>query len=188
MSDRTPALLPHDARRHTGVALVSPSSLSDLAPLFIAAGVALAIAGWLDIALFYNTPRLGDAAWELGTVARSLDAMPLATLGLVLLTIGVRARGGSAFWLRGMSIALAVVGVLCLLGLGVLALDIPPAFNAIRGAGVGANPQTNALASSGVKLGIAKAIGLAVSYSVAYAWMAVNTWLRAGRRPNPSRR
>jgi hypothetical protein len=169
MSDRNRAMLLGDTRRHKDVALVSPASLSELAPLFVAAGLVLAIAGWLDVALFYYPSRFGDAGWELGTVGHIFDAMPLGTLGLVLMTVGIRARGGSVVWMRCMFVVLAIVGLLCLAGLVVLALDVPPALNAIHLSAVRADPRTTARVSSGLKLGIAKAIWLAVCYSIAYA-------------------
>lgn len=88
MSDRPHVLVADEGGWRKGIGPLPPPSLSDLAPLLIAAGAVLAVAGWVDVGLFYRPLRFGDAEWEFGTIAQTFDAMPLATLGLVLLALG----------------------------------------------------------------------------------------------------
>jgi hypothetical protein len=176
MTHRPHVLVSEDGGRRKGIGALPPSSLVGLAPLMIAAGLVLAVAGWVDVGLFYWPLRFGDAEWEFGTIAQTFDAMPLPTLGLVLLALGIRARGGSVVWTRAMAVVLAIIGLLCLAALVVFALDIPLALKAMHHAATQANNPRAALVSSGLKRGMAKVIVFALCYALAYGWMAVSMW------------
>src|SRR4051812_43447036 len=78
------------------------ATLPDLAPFLIAGGMVLSIAGWTDVALFYIPSNFRSTEWEFTIIARTFDAMPLPTLGLLLLVLGFRARAGAPFWMRGL--------------------------------------------------------------------------------------
>lgn len=186
MSDKSHVLVADEGGRRKAPSVLPPSGVHGLTPILIVAGILLAIAGWVDVGLFYYPPRFGEAEWEFGIIAQTFDAMPLPTLGLVLLALGIRARGGSIGWSRAMAVVLAVVGLLCLAALVLFALDMPLALKAMqRAAAQARNPQA-ALISSGLKRGMAKAIVFAVCYSLAYGWMVVVMWRvpREARAPS----
>ncbi len=174
-----------DGNRRKGLGPLSPSSLAELAPLLMAVGFALAVAGWVDVGLFYYPSRFGSAEWEFGTIAQTLDAMPLPTLGLALLALGIRARGGRVVWTRGLAAVFALVGLLSLAGLVLFALDIPLALKAMQRAAQQAKNGQAAIVSSGLKRGMAKVIAFSVCYALAYGWMAVTMW-RVRRETAPS--
>ncbi len=176
MSDRPHVLIVAEGDRRKGLGPLPPSSIPGLAPLLIAGGLVLAVAGWVDIGLFYLPPRFGSPEWEFATIAQSLDAMPLATLGLVLLALGIRARGGSVVWTWGVAVVLAIVGLLCLAALVLFAFDVPLALKAVQRAAAQGNNARAALVSSGLKRGVVKAMIFAVCYGLAYGWMAVTMW------------
>jgi hypothetical protein len=176
MSDRPHILVADEAGRRKGFSFLPPSDVQSLAPILIVAGLLLAIAGWLDVGLFYYPSRFGQPDWEFGTIAHSFDAMPLPTLGLILLALGTRARGGAIVWSRGLAVILAVVALLCVAGLVVFALDIPLALKTMQRAASQANNPQAALISSGLKRGMAKVILFAVCYATAYGWLAIKMW------------
>jgi hypothetical protein len=182
MTDRPHVLTDDDGRRRKGIGPLPLSSLSDLAPLLIAAGTVLAVAGWVDVALFYYPSQFSSPEWEFGTIAQTFDAMPLPTLGLLLIALGIRARGGSVLWSRSMAVVLAIVALLCIAALLLFAMDVPLALKAMKSAGGQADPQQAALISSGLKRGMAKVILFSVCYATAFAWMAVIMW-RVRREP-----
>jgi hypothetical protein len=184
MSDRPHVLVAGEGGRRKGPSRLPPSDVHGLAPILIVAGLLFAMAGWVDVALFYYPPRFGEAEWEFGIIAQTFDAMPLPTLGIVLLALGIRARGGSIVWSRGLAVILAVVALLCLAALVLFALDIPLALKAMQRASTGPNPQQGALMSSGIKRVMAKVILFSVCYAIAFAWMAVKMW-RVPRHAGP---
>ena len=110
-----------------GFSTLPPFDLQHVAPFLIGVGVVLSIAGWTDVALSYWPSRFGYTELEFGTVAQTFDAMPLPTLGLGLLAIGVLARGGSIVWSRALSVAFAAIGLACAASMLVFALDVPVA-------------------------------------------------------------
>jgi hypothetical protein len=175
MSNKSHVLVADEEGRRKAPSVLPPSGVHGLAPILIVAGVLLAIAGWVDVGLFYYPVRFGEAEWEFGIIAQTFDAMPLPTLGLVLLALGIRARSGSIAWSRGAAIIFAVVALLCLAALVLFALDIPLAFRAMHRAGAQATQQS-ALISSGLKRGMAKVILFSVCYATAYALLAFKMW------------
>jgi hypothetical protein len=144
--------------------------------LLIVAGLLLALVGAVAVALFYASPQFGSPEWEFGTIAQTFDALPLPTLGLVLLALGVRARGGSVVWTRSVAVAMAIVAVLCVAAVLLFALDIPIILRAAQRVGGGDDPQRFAAAAAGLKRGVVKVAVLALCYGTAYAWMARIMW------------
>lgn len=56
-------------------------------------GFGLLIVGLLDFGLAWVPPRFSDSAWRLTSAAQGLDALPIPTLGMVLLLVaGFHAR------------------------------------------------------------------------------------------------
>jgi hypothetical protein len=85
-----------------------------MAPLLIAAGLVLSLPGWLNVVLINLPFDFADRDWLLQAIDRTLAALPLPTLGLALLALGIRAAGGDASWSRSMAVVLAFVGLACL--------------------------------------------------------------------------
>ncbi len=171
--------------RRKGLGALPPSSVQGLAPLLLAGGFVLAVAGWVDVGLFYYPSQFGSPEWEFGTIAQTFDAIPLATLGMVLLALGVRARGASVAVSRIVAVVLGIVAVLCLAALVLFVLDVPLALKAMQRAATQANAQRAAVVSSGLKRGILKVVVFATGYAVAYGWMSVTMW-RVRREAGPA--
>jgi hypothetical protein len=146
----------------------------------LAAGAALSIAGWTDIALFFWPPRFGTAEWEFAIIAQTFNALPLPTLGTALLALGMRARGGAAVWARTLAVIMALVAVGCLVALGIFMLDVPVALRAIPPRAPGPGAQAAAVMAAGIKRSIGKVFLFASAYAAAYAVMSVVLW-RASR-------
>src|SRR5947207_11355688 len=92
MSDSSRVLVRDEVeRRNRPSGPVPPSSVRDLAPLLIIGGLVLSLAGWVDVLLFYWPQRFGESEWEFGVISQTIDALPLPTLGLVLLALALRA-------------------------------------------------------------------------------------------------
>lgn len=167
-----------------GAARLAPSDARGLAPFLIAGGLALAIAGWTDLALFYYPTQFGSREWEFGTIARTFDAMPLPTLGLLLIVVGLRARGSRASLVRAMAVVLGVVAVGCLIALVLFSLDIPLVLQTLRR--IRATTQANPANAAGLERAIAKTILFSLVYLALYSWMAARLW-RTGTRAAPEK-
>jgi hypothetical protein len=95
-------------------------------------GLLLAVVGMCDIALHWYPLAFSSREWEFGTVAISVGALPLPTIGLAAMLGSFLARG-----VRWGTITMAVV--LLALGLAVLVLyvlfllDVPLALHASTG-------------------------------------------------------
>lgn len=57
------------------------------------AGVAFAVLGFTDVLLLWYPLRIGRPDWEFATVSGSFDALPLATIGLLLVVARLHAGG-----------------------------------------------------------------------------------------------
>lgn len=174
MSPSPHAIVPDERRK--GATTPPPSPLSDLAPLLIVGGALLTLVGTVTVVLLYAGQQFGSAEWEFGTIAQTFDAMPLPTVGLVLLALGVRARGGSVALPRALAVILALAALLCLGALALFVLDIPIVLRAVQQTRSGGNPQSLAMASAGLRRGMVKVTLFATCYTVAFAWMAFRLW------------
>lgn len=139
--------------------------------LLLLAGLMLCVAGWLDVALLWYPPRFGESDWEFGTIAQSLDALPLPSMGLLLVAVAVLLRGRrGSVWI--------VTGVFGLVTLGLLAtatlfaLDVPQALSAVA---------RDARLGPGIKRVLLKAGVFFVSYVLGYG-LATLTLIRRARR------
>jgi len=168
-----------EGSKRGGTYVAPPATPASLASLLITVGVALAIAGWLDVLLFYWPPHFGDKGWEFGTVAQTMDALPLPTLGLLLLGLGVRSAAASRAWTRPMALALACITLVCAGLVTLFCLDIDTAYAAMNRAARAAVAQggaPNPYLSSDLKRGIAKTIVLGVTYVLSYGTFAGIMW------------
>ena len=157
---------------------LAPAGLPDVAWLLLAVGLVLALVGWTDVALLYYPPFFGNNEWEFGVVAQTFDALPTSTVAMLLLAVGLRARGGRPIPTRLFGVLCGVI-MLVIVGLLVIfLLDVPIAWKAITRVPPGG--QRNLMAIAGLKRGIAKVGAYGVGYAACYAVMAVMMW-RAGR-------
>lgn len=67
----------------------TPRTRGAVARMFLVAGCAFTFVGLSDLALLWLPPQVGNVAWEYATVGRTLDSMPMPTLGLLLIGFGV---------------------------------------------------------------------------------------------------
>jgi hypothetical protein len=168
-----------DTPKRSGSYFVPPASAATLAPLLIVVGIALAIAGWLDVVLFYWPPQFGDKGWEFGTVAQTMDALPLPTVGLALLAIGLRGSEAKRIWTRPFALGLVCVALGCAGLLALFCFDIQTAYRALGRAARTAMQQgsaPNPYLTSDVKRGIAKTVVLGVTYTLTYVSLGWQMW------------
>jgi hypothetical protein len=86
-----------------------------------AAGLTFGLVGWTDVLLLWYPLRVGRPDWEFATVSGTFDALPLATIGTLLVVAwlhaagprGLRVLAGSALFL----VVLGLVGAFVLFGL-----------------------------------------------------------------------
>jgi hypothetical protein len=57
--------------------------------MLLIGGATFALIGFTDLVLLWFPANPGNVAWEYATVGRTLDAMPLSALGLLLVGYGV---------------------------------------------------------------------------------------------------
>lgn len=108
----------HEARR-----MPRAADPDDYSRLFLVAGAAFMVIGWTDISLLWYPLQLRSIDWEFATVTASINAMPLPTLGLVLLAAaGIARRSKGLMRIAAVFAVLAAVLVVAMAGLYVLAL------------------------------------------------------------------
>ena len=90
-------------------------------------GAAFAVIGLVDLLLLWVPPQFGNPAWEFGTLSQTFDSLPMAGLGLGLLTLGLlRHPRARPRLVRAASVGLALL-TLVLVGLGLLYVTAVPA-------------------------------------------------------------
>lgn len=92
-------------------------------------GLLLAIVGLCDVALHWYPLAFSSPEWEFGTVAMSLGALPLPTIGFAALLGSFLARG-VRWGIMTMSIVLLVLGLAVLAAYALFLLDVPLALRA----------------------------------------------------------
>jgi hypothetical protein len=134
--------------------------------------------GWADIGLLYLPLGFGNNEWEFGIIAQTFDALPMSTVGMLLLALGLRARGAGRVFTRGHAIICMIVVLVLVLLLVIFSLDIPIALKAMMRVPQGASPTTqpNPILVSGIKRGIAKAVLFGLIYIVTFGGMAWQMW------------
>ncbi len=125
-------------------------------------GAIFVVLGLLDILLAWYPLMFGNPEWEFGTVASTLDNLPVTVLGFGLLLGAAVARGRRSA-VRGWSILFIVLAVV-ILAIGVLyLLDVPVAFRTVQ----------QPLLRTGLKKAVAKAVGQMVLYPAGFLVMGV---------------
>lgn len=159
-----------------------PRRLEAVAPLgtlFLIGGLIFTLVGWVDLALFYYPARFGQPEWEFATVAQTMDALPLPTLGLLMFALAARASDARLAW-RRLVAALAILAILFLAVLTIIfVLDIPVAMQALERAQQAAQAQgqaANPAMRAGVKRVVAKVVVYAIGYISAYTMLAIAMW------------
>jgi hypothetical protein len=127
-------------------------------------GFGLALIGWSDVFIGMYPFRPGNPDWEFGAVSAALDSMPLGAIGLAAATVGMLLSGRRRT-LRVMSVFQALVVVFLLGAIALYSLSIPLVIKAVPAAMQGQ-----------LKLSIAKAFLLAVTYIGLYVVMARASW------------
>lgn len=120
----------------------------------------------------------GNSEWEFGIIAQTFDAMPTATMGMLLLALGLRARDAGKALTRTHAAVCALVALVIALLLVIFSLDIPVAWRAMTRVPPGGGAPQTAVVIAGIKRGIAKAVLFGVVYLVTYAMMARMMWRR----------
>jgi hypothetical protein len=78
--------------------------------ILFGAGIAFATIGFTDVLLLWYPLRFGSLDWEFATLAGTFDALPLATIGIVMVGVGAVAleKARTAFVLSLLSLGLCV--------------------------------------------------------------------------------
>lgn len=130
-----------------------------------ALGCAFAIVGLVDLALLWWPIRLGNAAWEFGTISQTLDSIPLSGLGFGLLVFGIaRHPRTSPGVLRGAAVLFGLATV-AMLALGLLYVTSVPMV-------LKQTPQV----VGGLRVAMTKSVAQILVYSVAFAFIAITLW------------
>jgi hypothetical protein len=125
-------------------------------------GLAFVLIGGVDLLLTWYPPAFGSPEWEFGTVASTLNALPLPSLGLMLIMAAGVAQG--RVWMaRGASVAMIVL-VFVLIAIAVLFITVVP---------LALQSVPNPLARTGILKVIAKSSVLLVIYPALFTWVAL---------------
>ena len=150
----------------------TPATLEHVAPLLIAVGAALLLAGIADIGFFFFPAGFGDSSWEFGTIGQLMDSMPGPTMGILLLAVGARARGWNRVT-RALAVLCALAALAILAMLVIFLLDLPVAWHAMTN--VNGQPA-NDMVRAGLKRGIAKYLVLLPGYLGCYVTLTIAQW------------
>ena len=136
------------------------------AQLLMVPGVTFLVVGMVDLVLLWIPTQMDSVAWEFATVGRTLDGLPMAVLGLVLLAYGAsrHPRFGRRA-LRGFAGVFAV-SALALIALGVLFATLAPAVLS----------QTPREAVEGVQRAVVRHAVQALVYPIAFVTLALALW------------
>lgn len=132
-------------------------------------GLALAILGLFDISLSWFPAAFGNWQWEFGTIASTVAALPLTSIGFGCVLASALARGSRRV-LRTVAIVLGLIGLAVLCTLVLFYLDVPLALRAS-----GETP-----AALGVKKAIVKTSALGLGFAAVYLTGSALAW-RHGR-------
>lgn len=127
----------------------------------VVVGSAIALVGLIDVAMAWWPLQFGELEWELGTISRTFDGLPLATFGLgaVLGGLAARRERGVMNWLFA-----GVVTALLLILVALVALYV---MDALAAWGTTSGAVRDTLKRAFVRTGLFAGIYLAT-----YAWMS----------------
>ena len=128
-------------------------------------GLGFVIVGTLDLGLAWIPLGLGSPEWEFGTIASTLNGLPVLTMGIALLVASAFV-GSQVRTLRALAVAAALLTALLVL-CGVLFLTVAPV--ALRGA-------PNAVVQSNVMKVVIKGGVLLLVYPILYGWLGFRAW------------
>lgn len=127
-------------------------------------GSVLAFIGAVDVTLQWYPARFGNVEWEFATSMGTFDALPLVTIGLLLVTLG-------AIALESRSLLILLAGALSLAVVAMLAVFILYSLSAV----VAWQSIENALQSTLIRA-VLKTSVLGVTYILLYGWLC---WVAA---------
>ena len=130
-----------------------------------AAGFGFLVVGGLDVLLTWLPLRFGNPEWEFASVTASLNGLPLAAMGLVLVLVSAIARG------RRWTVRV-VAAVFAMLALGIVAAAVLYATNIP----IALQSVTSPVARVGLGKAMIRTMGQVVAYPVLFAWLAVRSW------------
>lgn len=130
--------------------------------------VVFLVVGLTDVLLAWLPPRLGDADWELATVATTFNNFPVPALGLALAAASSVARTATRS-LQMIAVVAGILAALCLLSALLFALAVPLALGAASDA-----PAHRAIFTAAVKTGVQ-----ILAYNAFFLWIARYSWLRS---------
>jgi len=129
-----------------------------------------ALLGLGDIVLVWVPLHFNSWQWEFGTIAASVSALPLASVGLACLLASLLARGRP--WALKTIAILAVLSALIVLAcLSLFATDVPLALRAAQGP-----------AATGIRKGIVKTLVLGIGFGALYVAAALTAWRHSRER------
>lgn len=130
--------------------------------LAVLAGIVFAVVGWIDVVLLWVPMRIGAAQWEFATTSGTFDALPLGTIGILILSLRLIADGG-----RGGRLATgAVAATIALLLAGVFVVFM---LSFVTGYGATEGDTRIILLRAGIKTSL-----YAVAYVVLYSAVALS--------------
>lgn len=135
--------------------------------LLKALGLAFVLIGLADVALLWFPTRFESVAWEFHTLSQTLSGLPMAVLGLGLLSYGM-VRAPTRAGRLGLS-AVLLIAALALIGAAALYATVVPSIVS----------QTPPEAMLGVRRAVIKDGVGAVVYPILLLYMAVRVWRSA---------
>lgn len=156
-------------------------SLATLASILLIGGLALGLAGALDLGFYFVPTHFGDNEWEFGTIIQFFDALPVVTMAMLLLAMGLRLREGQRL-MRVFAVLSGLVALVMLAFLLLFALDVPVALAALKHPRAGGAPASDVVIS-GIKRGTFKTFLEGAGYLAAYLGLTIVMWKA---RPAPA--
>lgn len=146
------------------VRTATPPTLAPLGATLIAIGLAMTIAGWLDVALAWVPTRFGNNEWEFATVSRTFDGMALGTLGVSLFAVGAMLRRYRLL-LGLIVVVFALMTCFVLAAAGLYLLNVPVAIGGVQ-------DQVRGL----LNVAILRTSAFIVVYVLLYSWLTWFCW------------
>jgi hypothetical protein len=132
-------------------------------------GLLLAVVGMCDASLHWYPLAFDSPEWEFGTVAMSVGALPLPTIGLAAMLGSFLARG-VRWGIITMAVVLLALGLAVLAAYGLFLLDVPLALKASTGA-----------AALTMKKAILRTTVMGPGFAIAYVVAAIAALRRLSR-------
>ena len=129
-------------------------------------GAAFLLVGLVDLALLWYPLDFGNAAWEFATLGRTLDSVPMAGLGLGLVTFAVlKSSGRRGRTVRVLGAVFLITAVVFVLMGALLATAVP---EVVR--------QTGPESMLGLNRAVVRHAAEAVCYTAVFGWVGFRIW------------